>query len=134
MAIKYEQAPDVKVIAYDLVRRLGWKHIKLEHVAFLRSRGSKARGTIARCHALGKAMQMGMGRDTSFYLIEVIHENYDGLPEDEKVKTIIHELMHIPRSFGGGFVHHDKVHDHSVGVEYDKYIDLKRNDKYSLWF
>lgn len=134
MSIKYEDAPDVKQLAYDLVRRLGWKHVQLEHLGFLRSRGSSSRGTIARCHALGKAMQIGMGRKLSFYLIEVIAERYDKQSEPDKIKTIIHELMHIPRSFGGGFVHHDKVHDHSVGKIYDHYINLKKEDKFLGWY
>jgi predicted metallopeptidase len=38
--------------------------------------------------------------------VEVLAEQYDALPNDEKEKTLIHELLHIPRSFGGGFRHH----------------------------
>jgi len=105
----------------------------LEHVAFIRSTGSKAKRTIARCHALGKAMQIGMRRDKGFYLIEVISEQYDKMPEEDQIKTIIHELMHIPKSFGGGFIHHDKVHEDSVGKEYENYINLKRDDMGLEW-
>ena len=121
MAIKYKEAPDIETLSHELIRFLGWTHIHLEHVAFIRSHGSKARRTIARCHALGKAMQIGMKRKKGFYLVEVISEIYDKLPRDEQVKTVIHELMHIPKSFGGGFVHHDKVHEHSVGKIYEQY-------------
>jgi predicted metallopeptidase len=39
-------------------------------------------------------------------VVEVLSEHYDSLPEDEKEKTLIHELLHIPNSFGGGFRHH----------------------------
>src|SRR3990167_5429831 len=134
MPIKYESADDVKQLAHDLVNHLGWKHIQLEHLGFLRSRGSTSHGTIARCHALGKAMQIGMGRKLSFYMIEVIAERYDRLSEADKVKTIIHELMHIPRSFGGGFIHHDKVHEHSVDRVYDHYTNLKREGKSLKWY
>ncbi len=126
MGIKYKQAPDVQEIAKEIVYSLDWDHIFLEHVAFIRSFGSTARRTIARCHALGKAMQIGMGRKKGFYLIEVISEKYDKLPEDEQVRVIIHELMHIPKSFGGGFIHHDKVHERSVEQVYQHYMNLKR--------
>lgn len=125
MAIKYFQAPDVKEVALELLSRLQWNHVLLEHIAFVRSTGSKSKRTIARCHALGKAMQVGMGRKKSFYLIEVISENFDKLPKDERTKVIIHELMHIPKSFGGGFIHHDKVHERSVEEAFQRYTRLK---------
>ncbi len=123
--IRYYDAPDIREIAEDVVGKLGWNHILLEHVSFIRSSGSTARQTIARCHALGKAMQIGMGRKRGFYLVEVISEKFDRLPVDEQLKVIIHELMHIPKSFGGGFIHHDKVHRASVEQVYNHYLNLK---------
>ena len=133
MVIKYHQAPDIQQIAEEVINKLNWSHVLLEHVAFLRSTGSKAKYTIARCHALGKAMQIGMGRKKGFYLIEVIHEKFDKLPDEEQTKVIIHELMHIPKSFGGGFIHHDKVHDKSVKEVYKKYCELKKGDYSIEW-
>ena len=123
--IKYFQAEDIKQIAEEIVNKLNWNHVLLEHVAFIRSTGSSARRTIARCHALGKAMQIGMGRKKGFYLIEVISEKFDKLPVDEQLKVIIHELMHIPKSFGGGFIHHDKVHEDSVEKVFNYYLKIK---------
>ena len=133
MVIRYHQAPDIQEIAEEVVAKLGWSHVLLEHIAFLRSTGSKARYTIARCHALGKAMQIGMGRKKGFYLVEVISEKFDKLPKDEQLKVIIHELMHIPKSFGGGFIHHDKVHKRSVDQVYKKYCELKKEDYNIKW-
>lgn len=133
IAIKYRQAPDIKERAEKIIHHMNWKHIKLEHVAFIRSTGSKAKYTIARCHALGKAMQIGMGRKKGFYLIEVISEKFDRLPEDEQTRVIIHELMHIPKSFGGGFIHHDKVHEKSVKEVYEKYCELKKRNLDIKW-
>lgn len=124
MPIKYHQAPDIQKIAEEIIDKLEWNHIILEHVAFIRSTSSKARRTLARCHALGKAMQIGMGRKKGFYLIEVISEKFDKLSVDEQLKVIIHELMHIPKSFGGGFTHHNKVHDKSVNSIYNHYLNL----------
>ena len=133
MVIRYHPAPDIQKIAEEVVERLNWSHVLLDHVAFLRSTGSKARRTIARCHALGKAMQIGMGRRKGFYLIEVISEKFDKLSVDEQLKVIIHELMHIPKSFGGGFIHHDKVHDASVEHTYNHYCNLKKKDDEIKW-
>jgi predicted metallopeptidase len=126
MTIKYYQAPDVQNVAEEIVSILGWNHILLEHVAFLRSTGSRAKRTVARCHALGKAMQIGMQRKKGFYLVEVISEKFDLLSTGKQLKVIIHELMHIPKSFGGGFIYHNRVHDKSVGEVYDRYCKLKK--------
>lgn len=132
MGIKYFYAEDVKKEAEDICKVLGWKHIDFDNLGFLRSTGSTTRGTIARCHALGKAMQIAMGRKTGFYLVEVISERFDKLPKDEQIKTIIHELMHIPKTFGGGFIHHDKVHEKSVRIVFEEYKNLKRKNVYSM--
>lgn len=70
-------------------------------------------------------MQIGMRRKKGFYLIEAISEKFDKLPSEEQLKVIIHELMHIPKSFGGGFIHHDKVNEKSVRMMYEKYLNLE---------
>ena len=125
--IKYTHAQDIQDISEEIVEKLEWNHIPLKHFSFIRSFGSSARRTIARCHALGKAMQIGMKRKKGFYLIEVISEKFDRLSDDEQLKVIIHELMHIPKSFGGGFIHHNKVHDKSVEQIYNHYCNLKKD-------
>jgi len=126
MKIKYEFADDIKQIAKDVIEKLEWAHIDFDNVCFIRSRGSKSRGTIARCHALGKAMQLGLKRKKGFYLIEVISKTFDKLSEQDKVKTIIHELMHIPKSFGGGFKHHNVVNEKNIKKNYEHYVRLKQ--------
>lgn len=132
MAIKYQIAPDIQIKAEEIIHSMRWNHISLENVAFIRSYGSSARRTLARCHALGKAMQIGMGRKKGFYLIEVISEKFDKMSEEEKMKVLIHELMHIPKSFGGGFIHHNMVHDESVDKVYRSYCNLKKQE--NKWF
>lgn len=132
MGIKYAQADDIKKEAEDIVKTMGWDHIDFNHLGFLRSHGSVAPRTIARCHALGKAMQMAMGRQKGFYLVEVISEKFDRLSKEEQTKTIIHELMHIPKTFGGGFIHHDKVHERNVRIVFDQYQTIKRKNVFYM--
>jgi predicted metallopeptidase len=72
-------------------------------------------------------MQLALGR-RGFYVIEVINKRFDRMSEDDKIKTLIHELMHIPKSFGGGFIHHDVVHERNVEIEFQKYVNLKRQN------
>jgi predicted metallopeptidase len=122
MPIKYQIAEDLQQAVNEIAEML-FPHVRVDDVVCMRSHGSKSRGTIARCHALGKAMQLALGRK-GFYLIEVISERFDSMPEDEQIKTLIHELMHIPKSFGGGFIHHNVVHEKNVKMMYDRYLDL----------
>lgn len=126
MGIKYQIAEDLQE-AVNEIALLMFPHVRINDVVCLRSHGSSARGTIARCHALGKAMQMGLGRK-GFYLIEVISERFDKMSEEEQIKTLIHELMHIPKSFGGGFIFHNVVNDRNVDLMYERYVSLKRGE------
>lgn len=118
--MKYEKAEDIEQEARKIIEKLNLNHIKVDDVAFVRSIGSKSRRTIARCHALGKIMQNALGRK-AFYVLEFLHERFDKLNEEEKIKVIIHELMHIPKCFGGGFKYHDYVCEKNIRNLYEIY-------------
>jgi predicted metallopeptidase len=53
-------------------------------------------------------MQLGLNTK-AFYVIEMISEQFDKMSHDEQTEVLIHELMHIPKNFGGGFRQHDFV-------------------------
>ena len=128
--MKYEEAPDLQRKANDIVMTL-FPHVKLGYFRCIRSYGSSSRGTIARCHALGKVMQKAMGVK-AFYALEFLSERFDKLDKEEQIKVIIHELMHIPKAFGGGFKHHDFVTDRNVEKIYREYI--KRKNEHHFHF
>lgn len=117
--IKYRHALDVQNKIKDLSNKLDMKHID-NRVVCIRSNGSASRRTIARCHSLPRIMKFALGTETH-YVIEVIAEQYDKLIEEEQIKTLIHELMHIPKSFGGGFRFHGYVNDSNINAMYKKY-------------
>jgi predicted metallopeptidase len=117
--MRYEKAEDLKIRSQEVVNRMGWNHIDLNNVGFVRSFGSSSRGTIARCHAMGKAMQLALDRK-GFYLLEFISERFDKMSKEDQTRVIIHELMHIPKTFGGGFIHHNKVNDKTVEIAYQE--------------
>ena len=49
---------------------------------------------------------------------------------EEQIKIIIHELMHIPKCFGGGFKHHDFVTEKSVNKYYKEYKRKRDENKF----
>ena len=124
MPIRYELALELQESMNEIALLL-FPHVRVDSVVCIRSFGSSSRGTIARCHALGKAMMLGMGREKSFYVIEMISKRFDKMSKVDQIKTLIHELMHIPKSFGGGFKYHDYVCEENVEVEYERYVNLK---------
>lgn len=105
MPIEYSQALDVKKLADEIVESLGLYHVVPQFVYCVRSRGSVSRRTIARIHGFGKIWQETLHFPAS-YVIEVISERYDKLNEEDRERTIIHELLHIPAGFAGGFRPH----------------------------
>ncbi len=129
--MKYEFALDIQLIAEEISKML-YPHIRLERIKCYRSYGSSSRGTIARCHALGKIMQKAIGVN-AFYTLEFLSERFDKLDKEEQIKVIIHELMHIPKSFGGGFKHHDYVCQRNVNLHYREYNRRKNENQKSLF-
>jgi predicted metallopeptidase len=125
--MKYEFAPDLQEIAEDVSRFL-FPHVKIDFVKCLRSYGTSSKRTIARCHALGKLMQKAMGVN-AFYALEFLAERFEKLSDEDKIKTIIHELMHIPFTFGGGFKHHDHVTEKNVNMMYKTYLAKKKEEE-----
>ena len=103
--IKYSPASDVKKLADEIAECLDFFHVVPQFVFCYRSTGSASSHTVARIHGLGKLWQAALNLPPS-YLIEVISERYDKQSQGDKEKTIIHELLHIPHSFAGGFRPH----------------------------
>ena len=105
LSLKYEEAPDVKRLVDEIVDSLELFHVVPQFVYCYRSKGSKSRRTVACIHGLSRIWQEALVRPPA-YVIEVISERYDRLSEEEKEKTLIHELLHIPKGFSGGFRPH----------------------------
>ena len=102
--MRYERALDVEGLVYDVIQKLGLEHVIDTRIIGIRSRGSRS-NAIARIWGFPKIWQVAL-EVGPFYVIEVISENYDQLSQKEKVKTIIHEILHIPKKFSGGLRSH----------------------------
>ena len=102
--IEYFPAPEIKEKLNEIIELLRFDHVQSSSLYCVRSRGSKARRTIAR-----------------------IHGRYDYLSPEDQDRTLVHELMHIPHSFKGGFRHHKNyVTDENVEVWYRRYMQKRR--------
>jgi len=105
MPITYLEAPDVKILVDRIIKRLELSYFVPQSVHCYRSKGSKSKRIIARIHGFGKIWQLALGIPPA-YIIEVLSEQYDKLSQEDKEKILIHELLHVPKGFKGGFLPH----------------------------
>ncbi|MCJ7719670.1 metallopeptidase, partial [Candidatus Bathyarchaeota archaeon] len=127
MPIRYTEAADVKKLADEIIDRLGLFHVVPQFMFCFRSTGSTSKRTIARIHGLGKIWQEALNLPPS-YTIEVISERYDRLSQTGKEKTVIHELLHVPRGFAGGFrPHKGYIDERIVDDLYRKLQEHRKN-------
>jgi predicted metallopeptidase len=129
MPIKYFEAPEIKKQVDQLATECEFYHVVSQRVFCVRSRGSKAKRTIARIHGLGKLWQ-GVLKQPPTYTIEVISEIFDKMSFEDKERVLIHELMHIPGGFGGGFrPHKGYVERKNVDTVYKKLLQTRAAKK-----
>ena len=117
--MKFEPAPDIHERLRVLVHRLEMKHIDAERIKGFRSKGSKARA-YARIWSLPRVWQKALGV-RPHYVIEVLSEHFDKQSNQEQTKTLIHELLHIPKTFSGATKPH---------ACFDERIDKRTVDRY----
>jgi len=124
--IKYHEAQDIKDAVRRIITVLGMDHVNVDRVYCIRSHGTSSNNIVARCHALPKILQQVLEIEPA-YVIEILSEKFDRMSEEDRIKTLIHELLHIPKTFGGGFRHHDFVHKRTI----DKfYKEFKKSEKH----
>jgi predicted metallopeptidase len=103
--IQYVLAEDIDLRVKEIIRKLKMTHIDETRVICLRSKGSGSRRVIARCHGLSRIMQVALTQKPH-YIVEILSERFDRLSREDQTKVLIHEILHIPHCFGGGFRSH----------------------------
>lgn len=118
--MKYERAPEIKKTIETLVIELGFTHVDVSRIHCIRSLDAKTRA-YARIWGMSKLFFEVAGIQPN-YIIEVVAQRFDKLSEREKIKTLIHELMHIPKTFSGALLSHRGPHHAINNREVEKII------------
>ena len=105
--MKYALAPEIKTDC-GLVKELKFDHVKTSQIHCIRSLRRKD-PRICPHLGMSRLFKEVAGLEPN-YIIEVIAKRFDKLSEREKMKTLIHELMHIPKTFSGALLSHRGPH------------------------
>lgn len=100
----WEPASDIHAELTNIVAKLEMVHVNPKRLVCFRSFNSSSRAR-ARIWSLPKVWQMAL-HVPAHYVVEVLSEKFDKLSKDDKTRVLIHELMHIPKSFSGALVPH----------------------------
>jgi predicted metallopeptidase len=125
--MKTEPAPDVAKRIKEIVAKLSMEHVDSSRLVCMRSRGSSSRA-IARIWSLPKIWQKALSVE-AHYIIEVVSERFDKLSLADQDRTLIHELLHIPKTFSGAVLSHKTVHFDGCGGFVKKCIDGRAVEK-----
>jgi predicted metallopeptidase len=127
--MQVELAPDIQEKVNKIIHVLNLDYINSLRIICMRSKGSKA-NAYARIWNLPQIWQKALDIKT-YYVIEVLSENFDGLDEEHKDKVLIHELIHIPKTFSGALRPHAyfeyRIDEKTVNEFYKRYLDSLRS-------
>jgi predicted metallopeptidase len=118
--MQYKLAPEIKRQIRILVKQLDFNHIKVNNIHCIRSFDAKTRA-YARIWGTSRLFKEVAGLQPH-YIIEVNAKRFDKLPEREKLKTLVHELMHIPKTFSGALLSHRGPHHEISDREVEKIL------------
>jgi len=114
--MQYSPAPEIKKQISLLVKKLNLSHIKPKNIHCIRSFNAKTRAH-ARIWGMAKLFSQVAGIEPH-YIIEVNAKRFDKLAKREQIKTLIHELLHIPKTFSGALLSHKgpyhKINDQTI--------------------
>ncbi|HEV2438464.1 MAG TPA: putative metallopeptidase [bacterium] len=107
-----------------IVGALGFSHVDPSRIFCVRGYGSTSEAW-ARIWGLPSLWQQVLEIGPA-YVVEVIEPEFGRLPEDEQDRILIHELLHIPRTFSGAIRPHRtptfRINRRTVERFYQQYL------------
>lgn len=100
----WQLAPKLQKRVEKLTHALQFSHIDPKRVVVFRSHGSKSRAR-ARIWSLPRIWQKAL-KVQPHYCLEVLSEKFDHLAKEDQDRILIHELLHIPKTFSGALLSH----------------------------
>lgn len=102
--MEWENARDITIQVKELIKKLNFAHIDAKRIICFRSHGSSARAR-ARIWSFPRVWQQALNLPPH-YVIEVLSKHFDHLGRDDQTRVLIHELLHIPKTFSGSLTPH----------------------------
>ncbi|MDD5651181.1 MAG: putative metallopeptidase [Candidatus Nanoarchaeia archaeon] len=99
--VEYIEEPELKERAIAIAKRLNLAHIDFDRVYFY-SYSCETR-TCAKITGFFKTLQLAYPHIRPFYVITFNNHNFLRENEQQQNQTILHELLHIPKTFSGEF-------------------------------
>ncbi|MET1128379.1 MAG: putative metallopeptidase [Thermoproteota archaeon] len=102
----YAPSQPLSKILRILIRELGLTHIDPDRVYAAWSFGSSTRAYARIWGVPSPFAKLGLCRPS--YVVEAVYERFSRLSCREALATLLHELMHIPKSFSGSLRPHGR--------------------------
>jgi predicted metallopeptidase len=110
---QYIEATEIKQRAIEIAKKLNLTHIDFDRVHFYYYHSDTR--TIAKITGFFKTLQLAYPHIQPFYVITVNQKNFFNTSKKEQDSTILHELLHIPKTFSGEYsrIAHNKIREMS---------------------
>ncbi len=105
---RYVRDRSLEEYVKEIGSRVGLVYLDYTRIKCVRSYETRSRSVAARVHAGSRALWAGLGLRPC-YVIEFVSEVFDRLSSEDKVEVILHELLHIPKTMGGGLIRHGSL-------------------------
>jgi len=114
--VEYTEAPDIKERAIAIATKLNMSHIDFDRVHFYYYYCDTR--TIAKITGFFKVLQLAYPHIRPFYVISVNQKNFLGVSKRDQDSTILHELLHIPKTFSGEYskIAHQRIRELSKSL------------------